>query len=95
MASSYNILKLAPANPILLRVVTAGGRRWRHAFTRWGYLTILMIVLFIAVLIAISQAGASPSLSDYAKAASQVFSFISYAQLVMISLLAPVFLTVK
>ena len=88
MAASYNILKLAPFNPILLRVVTAGGRRLRHAFTRWSYLALLVIVLLVALVF--SSAGSS-SLSDYAKAASNVFSWISYVQLGMICLLAPVF----
>ena len=88
MAAAYNILKLAPFNPILLRVVTAGGRRLRHAFTRWGYLGLLIFVLLVN-LIVISSEG--KSLSDYAKASSNVFSWISYVQLGMICLLAPVF----
>lgn len=88
MSSANNILKLAPLNPILLRVVTAGGRRLRHAFTRWGYLGLLIFVLLIALLTSSHEAH---SLSDYAKASSQVFSAISYVQLGMICLLAPVF----
>jgi len=82
------MLKLAPLNPILLRVVTSGGRRLRHAFTRWGYLGLLIFVLMIALMTSSSQAK---SLSDLAKASSQVFSAISYVQLGMICLLAPVF----
>ncbi len=88
MASPFNILKLAPFNPILLRVVTAGGRRLRHAFTRWSYLALLIIVLLITM---VAGSTNSPSLSDYAKAASNIFSWISYVQLGMICLLAPVF----
>lgn len=84
-----NFLKLGPANPILLRVVTAGGRRWRHAFTRWIYLGLLIGVLLVALL------GSSPtnqqSLSELAKISTQVFKYISFAQLAMICLLAPVF----
>src|SRR5450631_464915 len=88
MSAGYDILKLAPLNPILLRVVTAGGRRLRHAFTRWGYLGLLIVVLLVAL-----AAGGSEqaSLSDLAKASSQVFSAISYVQLGMICLLAPIF----
>jgi ABC-type transport system involved in multi-copper enzyme maturation permease subunit len=90
MAATSNVLRLAILNPILLRVVTAGGRRLRHAFTRWGYLGLLILVLLIALIT--SNAGSdSRSLSDLAKAASQVFSWISFAQLGMICLLAPVF----
>ncbi len=83
------LLKLAPMNPILLRVVTAGGRRLRHAFTRWGYLALLIMVLLVAQVTA--SAESTSSLSDLAKAASKVFSAISYVQLGMICLLAPVF----
>ncbi len=88
MSATTNILKLAPLNPILLRVVTAGGRRLRHAFTRWGYLGLLIFVLLVALFASSHEAH---SLSDYAKASSQVFSAISYVQLGMICLLAPVF----
>jgi ABC-type transport system involved in multi-copper enzyme maturation permease subunit len=90
MSASYNILKLAPLNPILLRVVTAGGRRLRHAFTRWGYLALLIVVLLFAMLTSAAETRTS-SLSDLAKAASKTFSYISYVQLGMICLLAPVF----
>src|SRR3954463_4119687 len=89
MSASYDLLKLAPLNPILLRVVTAGGRRLRHAFARWGYLGLLIVVLLVA-LVTSSPAQVS-SLSDLAKAASKVFAAISYVQLGMICLLAPVF----
>jgi ABC-type transport system involved in multi-copper enzyme maturation permease subunit len=82
------MLRLAPLNPILLRVVTSGGRRLRHAFTRWGYLGLLIFVLMIALMTSNRDAK---SLSDLAKASSQVFSAISYVQLGMICLLAPVF----
>jgi ABC-type transport system involved in multi-copper enzyme maturation permease subunit len=88
MSAAKSILKLAPLNPILLRVVTAGGRRLRHAFTRWGYLGLLIFVLLIALG---TSSPESKSLSDLAKASSQVFSAISYVQLGMICLLAPVF----
>ncbi|MEI8196352.1 MAG: ABC transporter permease subunit [Phycisphaerae bacterium] len=80
--------RLGPANPLLLRVVTAGGRRWRHAIIRWVYLGLLIGVLLIALLVASLQAG---SLSELAKASTQVFAAISYVQLAMICLLAPVF----
>ena len=90
MSAASNLLKLAPFNPILLRVVTAGGRRLRHAFTRWGYLGLLIFV-FLVFGLATATFGGSMSLSDVAKASSQVFSAISYVQLGMICLLAPVF----
>jgi len=83
-----SMLKLVPLNPILLRVVSAGGRRLRHAFTRWIYLGLLIAVLLVAML---ASGSGGKSLSDLAKAASQVFMIISYVQLGMICLLAPVF----
>jgi ABC-type transport system involved in multi-copper enzyme maturation permease subunit len=89
MSASYNILKLGPFNPIMLRVVTAGGKRLRHAFTRWGYLALLMVVLLITLVV--STGGGNMALSELAKGASNVFSWISYVQLGMICLLAPVF----
>jgi len=82
------MLKLGPTNPILLRVVTAGGRRLRHAFTRWAYLGALILVLLVALL---ASSQGQQSLSELAKAAMQVFKYISYMQLGMICLLAPVF----
>ena len=88
MSAANSMLKLAPLNPILLRVVTAGGRRLRHAFTRWGYLGLLIFVLLVAL---VTSSSSAHSLSDLAKASSQVFSAISYVQLGMICLLAPVF----
>ena len=39
--------RLAPANPILVRVVHAGGRRVRHLWIRIGYLSILAAVVVI------------------------------------------------
>ena len=83
MSAAYNILKLAPMNPILLRVVTAGGRRLRHAFVRWGYLGLLVLVLLIAMA---GNSSGEQSLSGLAKSSSRVFSAISYVQLGMICL---------
>ena len=84
------LLRIGPTNPILLRVVTAGGRRFRHALTRWIYLGLLIGVLLVALL-ATSSTGGARTLSDSAKASMQVFKYISYVQLAMICLLAPVF----
>ena len=83
-----DLLRVGPGNPILLRVVTAGGRRFRHALTRWIYLALLIGVLLIALL---SVFAAEKSLSDLAKASTKVFAYISIVQLGMICLLAPIF----
>lgn len=88
MSALPGFWKLLPANPILLRVVTAGGRRLRHALTRWIYLALLIAVLLVALVVG---GVGRQSLSELAKASSQVLAAISYVQLAMICLLAPVF----
>ena len=81
--------RLLPGNPIFVRVLWGGGRRVRHLWIRLGYLSVLFFVMFIALL------GVSPgsgALDDLAKSSTQVFRFISIAQLAMICFLAPVFM---
>ncbi len=81
--------RLLPGNPIFVRVLHGGGRRIRHLWIRLGYLSILFFVMFIALL---SQMPSSGALDDLAKGSSQVFRFVSIAQLAMICFLAPVFM---
>jgi len=81
--------RLVPANPILVRVVLAGGRRIRHLWIRVGYLTVLALVAVIGVIWVQSNAGASGSLADLAKSATQVFKYLSIIQLGMVCILAP------
>lgn len=80
--------RLAPANPILVRVVSAGGRRLRHLWIRIGYLSILAAIVIIGVLV--KQSGVT-SLADLAKNATQVFQVVSVVQLAMVCILAPIF----
>lgn len=83
--------RLVPANPILVRVVSSGSRRMRHLYVRMGYLGALVaVVLFVLLTIGGLQAGAS--LSDLAKAGARLFQFISYTQVVLICLMAPIFM---
>ncbi len=81
--------RLVPANPILVRVVHAGGRRYRHLWIRIGYLSILAVAVVIGVVLAQTRGGAS--LADLAKEATQVFKYISIIQLGMVCILAPIF----
>lgn len=81
--------RLVPANPILVRVVNAGGRRIQHLWIRIGYLGVLMLAVSIGVVVA--QSGGSSSLADLAKSATQVFKVVSMLQLGMVCILAPVF----
>ena len=85
----YAMLRLVPLNPIFVRVVTAGGRRVMHLITRCAYLLLLIGFLLVALLMA--GGGGHSSLSELAKASTRVFATISYVQLAMICLLAPIF----
>jgi ABC-type transport system involved in multi-copper enzyme maturation permease subunit len=80
--------RLVPANPILTRVVYAGGRRVRHLWLRTGYLAILAAVVVIGV---IAKQSGTASLTDLAKNATQVFQVVSIVQLAMVCILAPLF----
>jgi ABC-type transport system involved in multi-copper enzyme maturation permease subunit len=82
--------RLIPANPILVRVVQAGGKRKRDLLIRCAYLGIL---LFLVIFLLLQSAGslASASLSDLSKQSSEIFYYMSYAQLALVALLAPVF----
>jgi ABC-type transport system involved in multi-copper enzyme maturation permease subunit len=89
LPAAPSILRLIPLNPILLRVVTAAGRRFFHALVRWGYLALLIAVLLISLIG--TSSGMESNLTTLAKASTQVFKYISYVQLAMICLLAPIF----
>lgn len=80
--------RLVPANPILLRVVHAGGRRVQHLWIRLGYLSILAVAAVIGVIFAHSSGDAS--LADLAKRATRVFESLSLIQLGMVCILAPI-----
>jgi len=80
---------LVPANPILVRVVYGMSRRTRHLWLRFGYLSILLTVVTVALLTAGTARGAS--LGDLAKGASQTFMLASITQLMLMCFLAPVF----
>src|SRR4051812_27206003 len=82
--------RLVPANPILVRVVQAGGKRKRDLLIRCAYLGIL---LFLVIFLLLQSAGnlASASLSDLSKQSSEIFYYMSYAQLALVALLAPIF----
>ena len=80
--------RLIPANPILVRVVYAGGRRLRHLWLRTAYLAILAAVVVIGVL---AKQSGQASLTDLAKNATQVFQVVSIVQLAMVCILAPLF----
>src|SRR3984957_5068809 len=80
--------RLIPANPILLRVVETGGKRRRDLIIRCTYLG-LLIILVIFSLTSSDIGGAS--LGSLAKTSAQVFQHLSYLQLALVALLAPIF----
>jgi ABC-type transport system involved in multi-copper enzyme maturation permease subunit len=80
--------RLLPANPILLRVVETGGKRKRDLFIRCGYLGLL--VVFVCFSLFTASEGAV-SLSGLANASRDIFHQMSYLQLGLVALLAPIF----
>ena len=80
--------RLLPANPILLRVVETGGKRKRDLFIRCGYLGLL--VVFVCFSLFTASEGAV-SLSGLANASRDIFHSMSYLQLGLVALLAPIF----
>ncbi len=81
--------RLIPANPILLRVVETAGRRRRDLFIRCGYLGLLITVVVFSLIG--GGAGSGSSLSDLAKTSAVLFQRMSYLQLGLVALLAPIF----
>src|SRR5881227_3250791 len=82
--------RLVPANPILLRVVETGGKRKRDLFIRCGYLG-LLITLVIFSLVTSSNSVSGTSLANLAAESGHIFRHISYLQLGLVALLAPIF----
>ncbi len=83
------IFRLIPANPILLRVVESGGKRTRDLFIRCGYLGILVLLVMFRLLPEMGDMDGS--LSKLTSTSAQIFHLMSYVQLGLVALLAPVF----
>src|SRR3954454_11533035 len=83
--------RLVPANPILLRVVEAGGRRRRDLFIRCAYLGLLVFVVITSLISGQGQISSGASLNDLAKMSDKIFHNMSYLQLGLVALLAPIF----
>jgi ABC-type transport system involved in multi-copper enzyme maturation permease subunit len=80
--------RLIPANPILLRVVENGGKRRRDLIIRCAYLGLLILVVLFSLY---SKNVSDASLAELAKTSANVFETLSYWQLGLVALLAPVF----
>src|SRR3954466_4757880 len=84
--------RLLPANPILLRVVETGGKKRRDLFIRCGYLALLILVVIFALAGSGRGAGGSSlGLAELSKTSKQTFRMMSYLQLTLVALLAPIF----
>jgi ABC-type transport system involved in multi-copper enzyme maturation permease subunit len=82
--------RLIPANPILLRVVEAASKRRRDLFVRCGYLALLILVVIFALIGSGASLGGG-NLGDLAKISARIFQQMSYLQLGLVALLAPIF----
>jgi ABC-type transport system involved in multi-copper enzyme maturation permease subunit len=84
------LLRLGPANPIVVRIVQGGSRRTRHMYLRTGYLAALIGVLLWLLLLKTGQG--TLSYRDLAAAGATAFEWSAYLQIALICLLAPVFM---
>lgn len=84
------LLRLAPTNPICMRLIQGGSRRARHLYLRAGYLGVMIVVLLFTLIS--SGSGTASSLQELAKSGAQTFQMISYLQVGLICLLTPVFM---
>jgi len=83
--------RLLPANPILVRVVSVGGRRTRHLWARVVYLSVLFVVMLLVGGNVLGLGATDTSLADLAKQATRTFMWVSLVQLFLMSFIAPVF----
>ena len=80
--------RLGPGNPIADRTVSTASKRMRHFYIRLGYVGILLLIMGINFM---RVAGQQAGLADLAKLNSNTFLVVSFVQLLMMCLLAPVF----
>src|SRR3954470_20860810 len=83
------VWRLLPGNPILLRVVEAGGKRRRDLFIRCGYLGLLVFICILSLFTSTNQSG-SPGLSELAKTSEVIFPRLSFLQLALVAFLSPI-----
>ena len=81
--------RLLPGNSILIRVVSMAGQRMRDLLTRCIYLALLIGVVLLAIFTSSGVTGSS--LDQLASASERIFMQMSYLQLFLVSLLAPIF----
>jgi ABC-type transport system involved in multi-copper enzyme maturation permease subunit len=80
--------RLGPGNPIADRTVSTASKRTRHLYIRLAYVGILLLIAGAKFM---EVTGRPAGLAELAKANSQTFAYVSFAQVLMMCLLAPVF----
>ncbi len=80
---------LLPGNPIVVRVVSTGGKRIQHLWARLIYLLALMVVFL--VMGGLLLGTRDQTLAELAKQATRTFVAVSIVQLFLMSFIAPVF----
>lgn len=78
--------RLLPTNPIVVRLVQGGSRRYRHLYIRSGYLAIMMLILLFALF------GPATTMKQLAQRGASAFTVISFGQVGLLCLLTPVFM---
>ena len=84
------LLRLLPTNPLCVRLVAGGSRRWRHLVIRGLYLAIMITVILFMLLA--SLGGSSMSLRALAAASASIFELTCIIQIILVCLLTPVFM---
>ncbi len=80
--------RLLPANPILLRVIATSSKRTRDLIIRCAYLGLLVMIVVVFIM----QSGrGSGDLSALSRTSALIFERLSYIQLLLVAMLAPIF----
>lgn len=85
------LYRLLPANPILLRVVSTAGKRKRDLVVRCIYLGLLTAIVLLALATSSDRYSGEVGFSSLTKVSARLFQQMSYVQLALVALLAPVF----
>jgi len=79
-------MHVLPLNPIAVRLVQSGSTRPRHLLLRSGYLALMVLILLFALL------GSGTTLRDLAQQGAKAFAVVSFGQVFLICILAPIFM---
>jgi len=77
---------------MVVRIVQGGSRQVRHLWVRLGYLGALILLMLFGLMSAGSVMGGEVSMTQLAKSGTWLFAIISYGQVVLVCLIAPLFM---